>query len=102
MSNFQAINANTIKLGELSGICNVSSTSENRIKSEMDIVDSNGDNVINFNQSSNTIDFNNKTIANFSGGGGGGGGDVFLANTQTFTGVNTFSGNTVCYMNPCL
>jgi len=27
-------------------------------------------------------------------GGGGGGGDVYLANTQTFTGVNTFDNNT--------
>jgi len=28
-------------------------------------------------------------------GGGGGGGDVFLANTQTFTGVNTFENHTI-------
>lgn len=28
------------------------------------------------------------------GGGGGGGGDVYLANTQTFTGVNTFDNDT--------
>ena len=96
MSNFQAINANTIQLGETSGICNVQpAPNRDRIKSQMDLVDSNGANVIDFNQSTNTIDFNGKTVANFTGGGGGGGGDVFLANTQTFTGVNTFNGNTV-------
>lgn len=95
MSNFQAINANTIQLGETTGICNVQpAPNRGRIKSQMDLVDSNGANVIDFNQSTNTIDFNGKSIANFSGGGGGGG-DVFLANTQTFTGVNTFNGNTV-------
>jgi hypothetical protein len=85
MSNFQAINANTIQLGETSGICNVQpAPNRDRIKSQMDLVDSNGANVIDFNQSTNTIDFNGKTVANFTGGGGGGGGDVFLANTQIF------------------
>ena len=96
MSNFKAINANNIQLGQDTGECSIKpQISGNRIKSQMDLVDSNGANVIDYNQSTNTIDFNNKSIANFSGGGGGGGGDVFLSNTQTFTGVNTFSANTV-------
>ncbi len=95
MSNFQAINANTIQLGENTGICNVQpAPNRDRIKSQMDLVDSNGGNVIDYNQSTDTIDFNNKTVTGFTGGGGGGG-DVFLANTQSFTGVNTFSANTV-------
>ena len=94
MSNFQAINANNIQLGETTGVCNVKpAPNRDRIKSQMDLVDSNGANVIDFNQSTNTIDFNGKTVTGFTGGGGGG--DVFLANTQTFTGVNTFNGNTV-------
>lgn len=94
MSNFQAINANTIQLGETTGVCSVKpSPNRGRIKSQMDLVDSNGANVIDYNQSTDTIDFNNKTVTGFSGGGGGGG-DVFLANTQTFSGVNTFSANT--------
>ncbi len=96
MSNFQAINANTIQLGENTGICSVKpAPNRDRIKSQMDLVDSNGANVIDYNQSTDTIDFNNKTVTNFTGGGGGGGGDVFLANTQSFTGVNTFTANTV-------
>jgi hypothetical protein len=96
MSNFQAINANNIQLGEDTGVCSVKpAPNRDRIKSQMDLVDSNGANVIDFNQSTNTIDFNGKTVANFTGGGGGGGGDVFLANTQSFTGVNTFTANTV-------
>ena len=95
MSNFSAINANNIQLGQDIGQCSVKpQISGNRIKSQMDLVDSNGSNVIDYNQSTNTIDFNGKTVVNFSGGGGGGG-DVFLANTQTFTAVNTFSANTV-------
>jgi len=95
MSNFQAINANTIQLGETTGVCSVEpAPNRDRIKSQMDLVDSNGLNVIDYDQSTDTIDFNSKTITGFTGGGGGGG-DVFLANTQTFTGVNTFSGNTI-------
>lgn len=96
MSNFQAINANNIQLGETTGVCSVKpAPNRDRIKSQMDLVDSNGANVIDYNQSTNTIDFNNKTVTGFTGGGGGGGGDVFLANTQTFTGVNSFNANTV-------
>ena len=95
MSNYKRINTNTLQLGQNEGTCSIVPKTSNRIKCQMDLVKSTGDNLIDYDESSNTIDFNNVNISNFSGGGGGGGGDVFLANTQTFTGVNTFSGNTV-------
>lgn len=95
MSNYKRLNTNTLQLGQDQGTCSIIPQNSNRIKCEMDLVKSTGANLIDYNESTNTIDFNNVNISNFSGGGGGGGGDVFLANTQTFTGVNTFSANTV-------
>jgi hypothetical protein len=95
MSNYKRINTNTLQLGQSQGTCSIVPQTSNRIKCEMDLVKSTGANLIDYDESSNTIDFNNANIANFSGGGGGGGGDVFLANTQTFSGVNTFNANTV-------
>jgi len=94
MTNYQAINANRVEVGETQGQANIYSQSDNRIIAEIDLVDSNRQDVITYDETSGTIDFHNKTITNFSGGGGTGG-DVFLSNTQTFTGVNTFNGNTV-------
>lgn len=68
MSNFQAINANTIQLGETTGVCSVEpAPNRDRIKSQMDLVDSNGLNVIDYDQSTDTIDFNSKTITGFTG-----------------------------------
>jgi len=95
MSNYKRFNTNTLQLGQDEGTCSIVPQTSNRIKCQMDLVKSNGANLIDYDESSNTIDFNNANIANFSGGGSGGGGNVFLANTQTFTGVNTFSANTV-------
>ncbi len=94
MTNYQAINANRIEVGETQGQANIYSQSDNRIIAEIDLVDRNRQDVITYDETSGTIDFHNKTISNFSGGGSGGG-DVFLGNTQTFSGVNTFNGNTV-------
>mgnify|MGYP003650985868 CR=1 FL=1 len=93
--NYFGINANQVEIGEQQGQARIFSSTSNRITAEVDLVDSNNLDVITYDQTSGTIDFHNKTVANFTGGGGGGGGDVFLANTQTFTGVNTFNGNTV-------
>jgi len=94
--NYYGINANQVQLGETNGIANLYSSNSNRIKGEVDLVDSNNDNVISYVQSTNTIDFHNKPVVNFSGGGGGGGGDAFLAGgtglvtPQEFTGFNRF------------
>lgn len=93
-TNYKAINANQIEVGQVQGQAIISSQSGERILAEMDLVDSNNQDVITYNETSGTIDFHSKAIANFSGGGGSGG-DVFLANTQTFTGVNSFNANTV-------
>lgn len=93
--NYFGINANQVEIGEQQGQARIFSSTSNRITAEVDLVDSNNLDVITYDQTSGTIDFHNKTVANFTGGGGGGGGDVFLASTQTFTGVNTFNGNTV-------
>ena len=94
MSNYKRFNTNTLQLGQDEGTCSIVPQTSNRIKCQMDLVKSTGANLIDYDESSNTIDFNNANISNFSGGGGGGG-DAFLGNTQTFTGVNTFSANTV-------
>jgi hypothetical protein len=94
MSNYKRINTNTLQLGQTEGTCSIIPQTSNRIKCQMDLVKSTGANLIDYDESSNTIDFNGANIANFSGGGGGGG-DAFLNNTQTFTQVNTFSANTV-------
>ncbi len=92
--SYSRINANRIQMGEDTGDPFVLSANTNRINGEFNLCDSQKQDVISYNQGTGTIDFHNKSITNFSGGGGGGG-DVFLANTQTFTGVNTFNGNTV-------
>ncbi len=92
--NYFGINANQVEVGEQEGQARIFSSTSNRITAEVDLVDSNNLDVITYDQTSGTIDFHNKTISNFSGGGAGGG-DVFLANTQTFTGVNTFNNNTI-------
>ena len=94
--NYFGINANKIQVGETNGTANLYSSNSNRIKGEVDLVDSNNDNVISYVQSTNTIDFHNKPVVNFSGGGGGGGGDAFLnagtglVTPQEFTGFNRF------------
>ena len=96
MSNFQAINANRIQMGQQSGTCLISPYSNNRITAQIDLVDENAESVITYTDSTNTIDFHNKPVVNFSGGGGGGGGDAFLAGgtglvtPQEFTGFNRF------------
>ncbi len=95
MSNYKRLNTNTLQLGQDQGTCSIVPQTSNRIKCEMDLVKSTGANLIDYNESTNTIDFNNCNITNFTGGGGGGGGDAFLGNSQTFTAVNTFSANTV-------
>ena len=95
MSNYKRINTNTLQLGQDQGTCSIVPQTSNRIKCQMDLVKSTGANLIDYTESTNTIDFNNANIANFTGGGGGGGGDALLAGTQTFTAVNTFSANTV-------
>ena len=94
MSNYKRINTNTLQLGQDEGTCSIVPQTSNRIKCQMDLVKSTGANLIDYDESSNTIDFNNATITNFSGGGGGGG-DAVLSANQTFSGVNTFSANTV-------
>ena len=94
--NYFGINANKIQVGETNGTANLYSSNSNRIKGEVDLVDSNNDNVISYVQSTNTIDFHNKPVVNFSGGGSGSGGDAFLAGgtglvtPQQFTGFNRF------------
>ena len=97
MSNFQAINANRIQMGQQSGTCLISPyPSNNRITGQINLVDKDAQPVITFTDSTNTIDFHNKPVVNFSGGGGGGGGDAFLAGgtglvtPQEFTGFNRF------------
>jgi len=64
-----------------------------KYKTFTDIVDKDGGNVISYNDSSSTIDFNNKNIVNFTGGGSGSG--ASLTANQTFSGINTFSNNTI-------
>ena len=92
--SYSRINANRIQMGEDTGDPFVLSANTNRINGEFNLCDNQKQDVITYDQTSGTIDFHNKTVTNFTGGGGTGG-DVFLANTQTFTGVNTFNGNTV-------
>lgn len=94
MSNFKRINANNIVFGEYNAPNPSLQAQEGRIQGQVDITDGSRGQVISYNQSTDTINFHNKPVTGFSGGGAGGG-DVFLANTQTFTGVNTFNGNTI-------
>jgi hypothetical protein len=101
MSNFQAINANRIQMGQQSGTCLISPYPSNeRIKGQINVVDKEAQPVITYTDSTNTIDFHNKPVVNFTGGGGGGGGDAFLAGgtglvtPQEFTGFNRFDNDT--------
>lgn len=64
-----------------------------KYKTYTDIVDKDGGNVISYLDSSSTIDFNNKNVINFTGGGSGSG--ASLTANQTFSGINTFSNNTI-------
>ena len=65
-----------------------------KYKTFTDIVDKDGGDVISYLDSSSTIDFNNKNVINFTGSGSGGG-DAVLSATQTFSGINTFTNNTI-------
>ena len=100
MSKYQRINANLVALGENEGPTTLKSANVNKLKVTGDIVADNGTSVITYTDSSNTIDFHNKPVVNFSGGGGGGGGDAFLnggtalVTPQDFTGFNRFDNDT--------
>ena len=78
--------------------CNIIPGNPNtNININANITDKQNDYVISYNDSTDTIDFHNKPVVNFSGGGGGGGGDVFTSTNNTYDVgvVNTFQGNTV-------
>ncbi len=92
MSNFKRINANTIVFGEYDIPNPKLKSQEGRIQAELDIVDETNGPVISYDQSTDVINFHNKTVSGFTGGGGGG---ASLSANQTFTGVNTFSANTI-------
>lgn len=62
-----------------------------RLNTSTNIIAKNRTPVISFNDSTNTIDFHNKTITNFSGGGSGGG-DAFLAGGSGLTTPQVFTG----------
>lgn len=93
-SQYFGINANRVRVGETSGQPNIYSSNSDRILGEIDLVDSNRLDVITYDETAGVIDFHNKTIQNFSGGGSGTG-DAVLANNQTFSGINTFTANSV-------
>ena len=93
-SQYFGINANRVRVGENSGQPHIYSSNSDRILGQIDLVDKNRLDVITYDETAGVIDFHNKTIQNFSGGGSGSG-DAVLANNQTFTGINTFSANSV-------
>ena len=90
--NTEYIYSNQVVVGEDQGTPYMVGRNE-KLKSETDIVGEDRTPVITFNDSTNTIDFHNKSVVNFTGSGSGGG-DVYLAggtsNTtpQVFTGFN--------------
>ena len=100
MSNYQRINANSVALGENKGQPTLKSSNDNKLNVKGNIIADNGTAVITYTDSSNTIDFHNKPVVNFTGGGGGGGGDAFLnggtalVTPQEFTGFNKFDNDT--------
>ena len=100
MTNYQRINANSVALGENQGQPSLASANDNKLNVKGNIVANDDTPVITYTDSSNTIDFHNKPVVNFSGGGGGGGGDAFLnggtalVTPQEFTGFNRFDNDT--------
>ncbi len=100
MSNYQRINANSVALGENNGQATLESANDNKLNVKANIVANDNTPVITYTDSSNTIDFHNKPVVNFSGGGGGGGGDAFLnggtalVTPQEWTGFNRFDNDT--------
>ena len=89
------IYANRLVVGEDAGTTTIEGRNQ-KLKTQTDIIADDKTAVISFNDSTNTIDFHNKSIVNFSGGGSGGG-DAYLAGgtglttPQVFTGFNRFT-----------
>jgi hypothetical protein len=94
--NTEIIYSNQVIVGEEQGTPYMVGRNQ-KLNTETNIVAEDRTPVITFTDSSNTIDFHNKAIVNFTGGGGGGGGDAFLgggtSNTtaQQWTGFNRFT-----------
>ena len=97
--NTEYIYSNQVVVGEDAGTPYMVGRNQ-KLNTETNIVAEDRTPVITFTDSTNTIDFHNKPVVNFSGGGGGGGGDTFLAGgtglttPQVFTGFNRMTNDT--------
>ena len=97
--NTEYIYSNQVVVGEDAGTPYMVGRNQ-KLNTETNIVAEDRTPVITYTDSTNTIDFHNKPVVNFTGGSGGGGGDTFLAGgtslttPQTFTGFNRMTNDT--------
>ena len=88
--NTKIIYSNQVIVGEQEGVPYMVGRNQ-KLNTETNIVAEDRTPVITFTDSTNTIDFHNKGVVNFTGGGSGGG-DAFLAGGGSLTTPQVFTG----------